>query len=143
MPAHAIIAPLSVHRLAGGTMSLNAWSWPSSVSFCAMAMLAATPPAMMSFCSEPSVMYWFSRNSSMARFRRSARASAAAAWKAAHRSYLSCWVMGWIFLAACSTAVFRPEKEKSQFLRPFIGRGRLKRLGSPCLAYCSTKGPPG
>ena len=36
-------------------------------------------------------------------------------------------------VAACRTAVFRPEKEKSGCAEPFIGRGKAKRAGSPSL----------
>ena len=46
-------------------------------------------------------------------------------------------------VAACRTAVFRPEKEKSGCAEPFIGRGKAKRAASPPCAAFSTFGPPG
>ncbi len=42
-----------------------------------------------------------------------------------------------------ATAVFRPEKEKSQPGRCSSGRGRAKALASPCRAKASSAGPPG
>ena len=41
------------------------------------------------------------------------------------------------------TAVFRPEKERSQPSRSSSGRGSAKRRGSPAAASRSTSGPPG
>ena len=41
------------------------------------------------------------------------------------------------------TAVLRPENEKSQPGRPFIGRGNSKRVASPPSAAFSSSGPPG
>ena len=41
------------------------------------------------------------------------------------------------------TAVFKPENEKSQPGLPFIGRGKVKRCGSPPCAAASMAGPPG
>ena len=50
---------------------------------------------------------------------------------------------GAIAVAACRTAVFRPEKEKSRRASPFSGRGKSNRLRSPVFAAFSTFGPPG
>ena len=50
---------------------------------------------------------------------------------------------GAMAVAACRTAVFSPEKEKSGCAAPFIGRGKAKRVASPSCAAFSTFGPPG
>ena len=50
---------------------------------------------------------------------------------------------GATFSASMRSAVFSPESEKSASARPSIGRGRMKRSGSPCFASRSTSGPPG
>ena len=47
------------------------------------------------------------------------------------------------FSTVWRTAVFRPEKEKSQPGLRHIGRGSAKRRGSPPTAARSTAGPPG
>ncbi len=46
-------------------------------------------------------------------------------------------------VAACRTAVFSPEKEKSNRFSPFKGRGRGMRFLSPNKAAFSSAGPPG
>ena len=66
-----------------------------------------------------------------------------AAWNEAQRSLMSVAVSGRTDSAASRTAVFRPDKEKSGFGRPIIGRGKAKRSGSPSAAWRSISGPPG
>ncbi|MOA08778.1 hypothetical protein D3C78_1285720 [compost metagenome] len=74
---------------------------------------------------------------------RSLRVRETAFWKEAQISAISCSESGAMAVAACRTAVFRPEKEKSSRASPTIGRGSGKRLGSPFAAAFSTAGPPG
>ena len=140
MPAQAIIAALSVQSAGGGTI-ISIPSLAASVASRARRnRLAATPPATTRRRASP----WRARNSATAFRVRSLRTSATASWKAAARSAAAApsgaspnsWT-------ARRTAVLRPENEKSQPVRPSIGRGSAKRALSPACAARSTAGPPG
>ena len=105
------------------------------------AALAATPPATTSGGRA------MSGNSPRKRARlrptRSSSVSAIAAWKEAQMSATSFSESGAMAVAACRTAVFKPENEKSSLASPLSGRGKSKRLGLPSSAAFSTFGPPG
>ncbi|MCH7549272.1 MAG: sulfatase-like hydrolase/transferase [Candidatus Krumholzibacteriota bacterium] len=140
IPAHAIIAALSVQSRGGGATRRRPAASATSESRARSAALAATPPATTS--ELPSAQR--SRNAAMAFPVRSASTSATAAWKPAHRSATS-RPLGASGSASTAwrTAVLSPENEKSQPARRIIGRGRAKRSGSPSRAARSTAGPPG
>ncbi len=64
-------------------------------------------------------------------------------WNEAQISATSWSLSGAISVAACRTAVLRPENEKSSRASPTSGRGSENRSGLPFSAAFSTAGPPG
>jgi len=84
-----------------------------------------------------------SRKSRKATRQRSMIVSTTAAWKEAQTSATSAVVKGPARSTSSRTAVLRPEKEKSGFGRPSMGRGRSNRVALPSSANFSTRGPPG
>ena len=125
MPAHAIIAPLSVQSFTGGAINATPDCAEKRDIASRIAPLAATPPAMTIACAVPAR----SRKRPSATRMRSSITSTTAAWKEAQRSATSRGFSGAIDCAAWRVAVFNPDSEKSAFGRPSSGRGSANRVG--------------
>src|SRR5438309_2672425 len=129
-PAQAIIAALSVHSQAGGTLNLRPLELASAASACRTARFAATPPATTK--AGASVLASASRV-------RSTRQSTIACWRLAAMS------SGRKLADATAhcTALLSPAKEKCGSPDPTNGRGSGTAVAFPCTASASIAGPPG
>src|SRR4029453_17259455 len=135
VPATAIIAPLSVHRSNDGNSTRDPDSAPAFSIRSRNRVLATTPPPSRTVSTPrpraASIVLstWTSTMASWNDAARSAGSTSRPAW----RSALTCR----------STAVFRPDSEKSRSPESAIARGNRIAFGSPPRASRSRAGPPG
>src|ERR1700691_546384 len=133
IPAQAIIAALSVQSAGGGSTSTQPVFAARPASPWRRRALAATPPDATRWRAPGC----FARKTSSAWAVRSSRQWFMACWSEAARSARAPWSRlpsESSFATVPDSAVFNPEKEKSQPARPSIGRGRGKRDADPVSA---------
>src|SRR5512132_1198056 len=134
-PATAIIAPLSVQRSSEGNSTRSPASAPAFSIRSRNRVLATTPPPSSTVST---------RRSRAASIVLATWTSTMASWNDAARSAGSTSRPAWRSALTCrSTAVFRPDSEKSKSPESAIARGNRIAFGSPSRASRSSAGPPG